>query len=137
VHTLRDYQDKIAELKNLEKKYRDQYGGSRHAKLMTLTHPEKVLGLRIMVMAGTEMARSYEFRLRSAARLNAIKAGIEIYLFKAKTGHLPQELPQGLPKDPYTGQDLRYEITEGGFSLSLPDKNTPGSEYPLWTFRVQ
>lgn len=131
------YPDKINKLSDLEKELRAEYGGSRAGKLMMLTHPEKVLGLQIMIAAETEMARGYEQRLHSAARLNAWKAGIEVFLFRARNGRLPQTLPDGLPKDPYTGQDLRYEITEEGFALWLPDKNSPGSQYPLWEFKVQ
>lgn len=52
-------------------------------------------------------------------------AGIEVYLIRTRTGQLPEKLPESVPKDPFTGLDFRYEITEGGFTLSLPDKNVP------------
>jgi hypothetical protein len=35
----------------------------------------------------------------------------------AKTGQLPKELPDNLPKDPFTGRDLLYKIRDYGFIL--------------------
>jgi len=51
------------------------------------------------------------------AQINCTKAAIELYLIMAKTGQLPKELPDYLPKDPYTGRDFLYEITDDGFVL--------------------
>ncbi|MCK4787503.1 MAG: hypothetical protein KAV87_27340, partial [Desulfobacteraceae bacterium] len=59
----------------------------------------------------------YELQVRHTAEFNALKAAIEIYLVKAKTGQFPEKLPDGLPKDPYTGGDFGYEITDEGFAL--------------------
>ncbi len=51
------------------------------------------------------------------ARVHAVRAAIAIYLIKARTGQLPQTMPAGLPKDPYTGKDFEYQATRNGFSL--------------------
>ncbi len=56
-------------------------------------------------------------------KANAIMAGIEILLDRAKTGRLPDELPAGLPKDAFSGKDFEYEKTEEGFVLRCPDKD--------------
>ena len=42
---------------------------------------------------------------------------------KTKTGHLPQTLPSGLPKDLYTGKDFAYERTAKGFALRFDPDN--------------
>jgi len=54
---------------------------------------------------------------RHTAQINCTKAAVELYLIMAKTGQLPKELPDYLPKDPYTGRDFLYEITDDGFIL--------------------
>lgn len=59
----------------------------------------------------------YRMSVNHRARMNALKAAIEIYLIRARTGKLPDVLPDGLPKDPYTCRDFGYEIVEGGFAL--------------------
>jgi len=49
--------------------------------------------------------------------INALNAAIDIYLVQAKTGHLPGVLPNGLPKDLFTGRDFGYDVTDEGFAL--------------------
>ncbi len=51
------------------------------------------------------------------SRVHAVQAAIAVYLIKARTGQLPQTMPAGLPKDPYTGKDFEYRATAKGFSL--------------------
>jgi len=51
------------------------------------------------------------------AQTNGIKAAVEVYLVLAQTGRLPEKLPEYLPKDPFTGRDFVYEITDKGFAL--------------------
>jgi hypothetical protein len=55
--------------------------------------------------------------VRHTAQVNCTKAAVELYLIIAKTGQLPDELPDYLPKDPYTGRGFLYEITDDGFIL--------------------
>lgn len=50
---------------------------------------------------------------------NATRSTIEIYLIKAETGHLPETLPADLPKDPFSGQDFGYDVTNKGFTISF------------------
>ena len=59
----------------------------------------------------------FEQHLDQAAHINSLKAAIEIYLIKSKTGQLPQKTPTYLPKDPYSGQNFEYVITDDGFIL--------------------
>jgi hypothetical protein len=61
--------------------------------------------------------RLYQLHVNLRTIKNAIEAAIEIYLVVAKIGQLPESLPDGLPKDPYTLEDFIYEITDDGFAL--------------------
>ena len=54
---------------------------------------------------------------------NAIKAAIELLLSHAGTGHLPDTLPSGLPKDGFSGKDFENEKTKEGFVLRCPGKD--------------
>ena len=58
------------------------------------------------------------------ARVHAAQAAIAIYHVKATTGQLPQTLPEGLPKDPYSGKDFEYQVTAKGFILRCRAKFT-------------
>jgi len=55
--------------------------------------------------------------LAHTVRVRGLRAAVEVYLVLAKTGRLPEELPEHLPKDPFTGLDFEYEITDEGFAL--------------------
>jgi hypothetical protein len=59
----------------------------------------------------------YSASAYTRARVRAVKAAIAVYHIKATTGQLPQTLPEGLPKDPYSGEDFKYQVTERGFIL--------------------
>ncbi len=63
------------------------------------------------------LAGVYSTKTRTEAYANAIRAGVEICLQRAESGKLPTTLPAGLPKDPFSGQDFRYERTDDGFVL--------------------
>jgi hypothetical protein len=51
------------------------------------------------------------------AQINCTRAAVELYLILTKTGQLPEELPDNLPKDPYTGRNLLYRLRDYGFVL--------------------
>ncbi len=63
----------------------------------------------------------------TVGRLSALKAmgqnlvtvALEIRMIAAETGQVPQSLPGGLPKNPFTGEDFQYEPTEDGFILRI------------------
>jgi hypothetical protein len=111
------YQDKISEIQSLTKKMDDEYAASKYA------------GER-------RTAEHYNIIVRNEAQLSALKAAIEIYLIKAQTGQLPKVLPDGLPKDPFSGKDFKYEITDKGFIFRCRAKDiiasrtfqSPGTE---------
>ena len=71
------------------------------------------------------------------ADFNATRAAIEIYLVKEETGQLPEVLLANLPKDPFSGQDFEYEITEDGFILRCGVKPIIKDEIQQFEFKVK
>ncbi len=67
---------------------------------------------------------------------NAVLAGIDIYLIRAKTGELPDELPAGLPKDMFSGRDFLYEKTGDGFILKCQGKDLTQNIVHQYEFKV-
>jgi hypothetical protein len=111
------YEEKYAEIKRLTDELEKEFGGDPAAKIMMLAHPEKMLTLSIVMACADQVLKLYNVHVRHTAHLNSLKAALEIYLVRAKTGQLPEKLPDGLPKDPYSGKDFEYEITDEGFAL--------------------
>lgn len=83
------------------------------------------------------MNGSYNRYLTETAYYNALKAAIDIYLIVAKTGQLPGELPEGLAKDPYSGEDFEYEITDDGFTLRCREKDFEYKNVHEYEFKVK
>jgi hypothetical protein len=67
----------------------------------------------------------FESQVWHTAQVNNIRAAVGIYLIFAKTGRLPEKLPKHLPKDPFTGEDFIYRITDEGFVLDYGSENIP------------
>jgi hypothetical protein len=68
---------------------------------------------------------------------NAVRAAIEVYITKAQTGQLPEKLPEGLPKDLFSGKDFRYEKTADGFTLRCRGKDLDKNETYQYKFKVK
>jgi hypothetical protein len=68
---------------------------------------------------------------------NAIRAAIELYLAKAKTGKLPDKLPVGLPKDLFSDKDFEYEKTADGFILRCQGKDLGKDKIYEYEFKVK
>jgi len=64
----------------------------------------------------------YSTHIEHKAHINGIKTAVEVYLVVAKTGKLPEKLPDYVPKDPFIGQDFIYERTDEGFALRCQGK---------------
>jgi hypothetical protein len=73
---------------------------------------------------------------RSKTQFNAVLAGVEIYIIRAKTGKLPDELPAGLPKDLFSGKDFLYEKTDAGFVLNGQGKDLDKDIVQKYEFKV-
>jgi len=68
---------------------------------------------------------------------NAFITAIEIYIIKAGSGKLPDELPQGLPKDLFSGKDFIYEKTTDGFILRCQGKDLQKDKFNEYEFEVK
>jgi hypothetical protein len=82
------------------------------------------------------IARILTLKTRSEAHANAIKAGVEILLDRAKRGRLADTLPAGLPKDTFSGKDFEYEKTKDGFILRCPGKDLDKDEINQYEFKL-
>jgi hypothetical protein len=83
------------------------------------------------------MINRYKSHVWYLARINSIKAAVEIYLIVAKTGQLPESLPNYLPKDPTTGRNFVYEITNEGCALRCQDEEFLGHRSRKLEFKVK
>ena len=81
--------------------------------------------------------RGYSSLVEHTAYVNGTKAAVEVYLVLAKTGHLPEKLPEHLPKDPFTGKDFVYEITDEGFALRCQGETFQGLGKRRLEFKVR
>jgi len=81
--------------------------------------------------------RLFKSQVSHTAQINSIKAAVEVYLVVAKTGKLPEKLPDYLPKDPYSGQDFEYETTKEGFVLRCRAKDIDSGKIQQYEFKVQ
>lgn len=68
---------------------------------------------------------------------NAIRAAIEIYLIKARTGTLPENLPGGLAGDVFSGKPFVYDKTADSFILGCQGKDLSNGETYKYKFSVK
>lgn len=120
----KSYTQKYAEIRSLagelDKKYENYW----------LTH-------NILMRWSGVVPGLYTHYMLHKAHFHALMAGIDIYLVRAKTGKLPEALPEGLRTDPFTGKDFLYEITKDGFRLTSPDKDIPKQRQYSYEFRIK
>ncbi len=83
------------------------------------------------------LARILTLKTRTEAHANALKAAIDIYITRAKTGRLPDALPTGLPKDTFSGKDFKYEKTKDAFVLRCRGKDLDKDEIYEYEFKVK
>jgi len=81
-------------------------------------------------------AKICTLEVRAGTHFNALKAAIDIYIVKAKTGRLPDTLPSGLPRDLYSGKDFEYEKIKDGFILRCQGKDLDKDEIFKYEFKV-
>jgi hypothetical protein len=81
-------------------------------------------------------AKICTLEVRAGTNFNALKAAIDVYIVKAKTGRLPDTLPAGLPRDLYSGKDFEYEKTKDGFILRCRGKDLDKDEFYQYEFKV-
>lgn len=81
--------------------------------------------------------RFYSLQTNLRVSENAVAAAIAVYLVKARTGKLPDTLPDGLPKDPFSAQNFDYQKTEGGFVLRFDKERTGELRVRQLEFKVK
>lgn len=117
------YEDAYRELDKLNEKI-TQEAGSNPVAFATSTMSSSVAKL-----CTNEMVFKTNF--------NAVNAAIDIYILKAKIGHLPDELPKDLPKDLFSGKDFIYEKTGDGFILRCRGKDLSKDKIYEYEFKVK
>jgi hypothetical protein len=85
----------------------------------------------------THTTQYYELHIWKMVHLNTVRAATEVYLAAEMTGQVPHVLPEGLPKDPYSGRDLQYRKTENGFVLGFDPDNAANLPKREFEFKVQ
>jgi len=121
------YEQNYTEIQRLTNKLKEEYGSdpaAGHVILWSGAHAGQIAGW-------------YGIQVRETACFNALKAAIKIYLIKAKTGKLPEKLPDHLPKDPFTGRDFVYEITNEGFALRCQGEDFQGRGKQVLEFKIK
>jgi hypothetical protein len=76
--------------------------------------------------------------VRVQAGSNAIRGTVEVYLSKARTGRLPETLPEDVPGDPFSGKPFLYEKADDHFILRCRVKQTPEkTEANQYEFKIK
>jgi hypothetical protein len=101
-----------------------------------IANPERLLTFAIVMNRSDPLYR-YRIQFTTTSHFRAYQVAIEVYLVKARTGQLPEELPEGLPKDPYSGEDFEYEITDDGFTLRCREKDFEYKNVHEYEFKVK
>jgi len=73
----------------------------------------------------------------SKTNFNAMNAAIDIYIVKAKTGQLPNELPKDMSKDLFSSKDFEYKKTIDGFILRCRGKDLDKDKIHEYEFKVR
>jgi len=119
-----NYEKVYTELKKLnEQPHKDLAENNTDAYLTSIVAPD--------------FDRIVTIETREKTLSNAVRAAVEIYIQKAKTGQLPEALPTGLPKDLFSGKDFRYEKTKDGFTLRCRGKDLDKNETYKYEFKVK
>jgi hypothetical protein len=87
-------------------------------------------------ITGPAIAKMSSIRAARETFFNAVEASIGIYIIKAKTGKLPDELLAELPKDMFSGKDFLYEKTAAGFILKCQGKDLDKNIAHQYEFKV-
>ena len=117
------YPKKLAQLEALEKKPESDAKQDPHAILA--------------VIMGKPYVRLLTLDMRARSNHTLLKTAIEVYLAKARTGTIPDRLPPGVPKDPFNGQDFKYERTQEGFTLTRWTDDPAKDKTYRFTFKVR
>lgn len=82
------------------------------------------------------LSKLYGLMIKATTHANAVRAAVELYIAKGKTGRLPETLPAGLPKDLFSGKDFEYIKTMEGFVLRCQAKDIDKDKIHEYEFKV-
>jgi len=117
------YAKKYRELEKLDKRAESDIKDRTYAALTAFLAPVS--------------AKAYNRSVRAHALNNATKTAVDVYIIKVKTGKLPDGLPTDSPKDPFSGQDFKYEKTKEGFILRCQAEDLENNEIHQYEFKVK
>ena len=83
------------------------------------------------------LSRIASLDIRNRTHFNAVKTALNLYIIRAKTGQLPDELPADMPKDMFSGEEFEYEKTNDGFVLRCQGKDLSKDEIYQYEFKVK
>lgn len=75
--------------------------------------------------------------LKARTHFNAVKTALNLYIIRAKSAQLPDEIPADLPKDLFSGKDFEYEKTKDGFVLRCRGKDLSRDKIYEYEFKVK
>lgn len=75
--------------------------------------------------------------LKARTHFNALKTALHLYVMKARVGQLPDALPEGMPKDLFSGKNFEYERTKDGFILRSQGKDLAKNKIYEYEFKVK
>ncbi len=75
--------------------------------------------------------------LKARTHFNALKTALHLYVLKTKLGRLPDALPEGMPKDLFSGKNFEYERTKDGFILRSQGKDLAKNKIYEYEFKVK
>lgn len=79
----------------------------------------------------------YSRDVKAQAHANALRAAVELYIVRARTGALPANLPPDTPTDPFSGRQFAYEKTNTGFVLRCQGKDLDKDTTYEYAFTVK
>jgi len=97
---------------------------------------ERYNAIALLGFPGEGAQYYHQFTASDTAYLNCALAAIRVRQIEARTGQLPGVLPDDLPKDPFTGEDLEYDLTEDGFVLRFDPERLSGIRVREFRFKV-
>lgn len=117
------YEDAYRELKKLNETITKEAETNPAAFLTSIASP------MVAKLCNNEMVFKTNF--------NAVNAAVEIYIIKAKSGKLPDEMLKDMPKDLFSGKDFIYEKIGDGFILHCRGKDLDKDKIHEYEFKVK
>lgn len=83
------------------------------------------------------LKKVYNLEVRVKTHSNALRTAVEIYIIRAKTGKLPDNLPAGMPLDLFSNKPFIYEKTSDGFILRCQGRDMQYDKIYEYEFKIK